>query len=173
MTIHQVENRRWTAVHVRARCEKTVRSHCESNDVPCYLPLLRKVKRFQRRTVTTYVPMFSGYVFVQLDADLRDLLLRCSKVVHILPVDDIAETILVEELNALLEMEKLSEERDVAIHPEIVPGKSVKLCGGPLAGASGVVSRRDTTVRVTVNVEMLGQSVSVTLDVGEVEVDEG
>ena len=37
---------------------------------------------------------------------------------------------------------------------------------------NGIVERRNQRARVTVNVDMLGQSVSVELDLGEVEVED-
>ena len=43
---------------------------------------------------------------------------------------------------------------------------------GPLAGLNGIVTRRKNRIRLTVNVEMVGQSVSLDVDVAEVEIDD-
>lgn len=61
------EGVRWTAVMTKPRCEKAVARYCTGFKITNYLPLRRRVERYQRRTVTTWLPMFPGYVFVQHD----------------------------------------------------------------------------------------------------------
>ncbi len=53
---------------------------------------------------------------------------------------------------------------------EIVPGEKVRITGGPLHGVTGIVERRVGSVRVTVNVEILGQAVATEMDIGDMEV---
>lgn len=165
-------DRRWTAVHTKARCEKIVAGYCDAHGIKHYLPLRRRAKRYQRRTVETYIPMFTGYMFVQIDDDDKQILGRSSKVAHILRIDAPGEMQLVRELQYIRQMEELSKQEELAVQPEIVPGKPVRVVSGPLQGTLGVVEARGSKLRVTVNVELLGQSVSAELDVGEVEVEE-
>lgn len=161
----------WTAAHAKPRCEKILKDYCRRFDIPVYLPLRKRTKRYQRRNVTTYVPMFPGYLFVQLDSENRTTLLNSHKVVYILPIDELAEEQLVRELNELKELERRSEEREILVQPEIVPGKLIRVSDGPMKGLEGVVTRRRDQLRVTVNVELLGQSASVDIDIGDVEIE--
>lgn len=172
VTIVSEPERYWTAVHTKPRCEKVVLQHCWTHQIPVYLPLRRRAKRYQRRNVVTYLPMFPGYIFVQLDSERKSLLLRSNRVVHILSVDEPAEEQLVRELNALRELELTGEETEVMVQPEIVEGRPVRVTSGPMKGVTGIVSRRRDKIRVTVNIELLGQSASAEVDVGDLEVEE-
>ncbi len=170
-SIELLVGERWTAAHTKSRCEKVVSLHCERHAIPHYLPLLRRAKRYQRRTVETFLPMFPGYLFVQLNAETLTTLLRSHRVVQLLRTDETTEKVLVEELRQIQQLEQIQREAELLVQPDLAPGKPVLITAGPLAGLSGIVQRRRNTTRVTVNVELLGQSVSAELDIGEVEAD--
>ena len=68
-------------------------------------------------------------------------------------------------------MEQLAQTEEIEVMPEIVPGEAVRITGGPMHGVTGIVERRVGRVRVTVNVEILGQSVAVEMDLGELETE--
>ena len=166
-------DRLWTAVLARPRCEKVTARHCERFGLPHYLPLRREVRRYQRRNVEFQLPMFHGYLFVQLAGTAeRELLNACHRVVRVLPVDALLEVRLLEELRSLRVLELLSRITPVTVAPELAPGREVRIVSGPLHGVRGVVERRLKSTRVTVNLEMLGQSVSVEADVGDFEMVE-
>ena len=162
----------WTAVYTRPRTEKVVADYCARHDIQSYLPLRRRAERYQRRTVETFLPMFPGYVFVQLGDASKVVLLQSHKIVHVLQVTVAKEPTLITELRDLQLLEQAGLQGELMVHPELAPGTPVLICAGPLKGLTGVVERRQQKLRVTVNVELLGQSVSVDLDVGEVEVAE-
>ena len=162
---------RWTAVMTKPRCEKAFARYCEGFKVASFLPLRRRVERYQRRTVTTWLPMFPGYVFVQYDPARPAELVNSHKVLHILDVGPTAEAVLVEELRGLQRMEQLARTEEIEVMPEIIPGQAVRITGGPMHGVTGIVERRVGSVRVTVNVEILGQSVAIEMDLGELETE--
>lgn len=170
--IKQDPSRRWTAVHTKARCEKIAADYCNAYEITNYLPLRLRAKRYQRRTVKTYIPMFAGYVFVQIDYTEKQLLSKFGKIAHILPIDEPGEVRLIRELQNIQKIEKAAEEEELIVKPEIVPGRPVRVIGGALQGSMGIVERRGSKMRVTVNVDLLGQSVAVELDVGDIETEE-
>ncbi len=166
-------DRLWTAVLARPRCEKVTAQHCERFGLPHYLPLRREVRRYQRRNVEFQLPMFHGYLFVQLAGHSdRELLNVCHRVVRVLPVDALQEARLLEELRSLRVFELASRIVPVTVAPELVAGREVRIVSGPFHGVRGIVERRLKSTRVTVNLEMLGQSVSVEADLGDLEMVE-
>ncbi len=173
LDITRSEDVLWTPVHCRPRCEKVVATYCEARNIVHYLPLRRRAKRYQRRTVETFLPMFPGYLFAQLNDDLRSIARQSNRVAAILPIDRPMEERLIEELRAIQRLEELSKTEDLIVQPDLVPGKPVLITKGPLRGTHGIVQQRRRRTRVTVNVEILGQSVSTDLDVEEVAIDEG
>jgi len=167
--IGKIAGSRWTAVHTRPRCEKTLAAYCCRHGIACYLPLRRRAKRYQRRTVETFLPMFPGYLFACVNAALATVLLQSNRVASILPVDDARETRLIAELGEIQALEAAELEAELMVQPELVAGRPVCITAGPLRGVTGIVQRRRQKLRVTVNVEMLGQSVAVELDLGEIQ----
>ncbi len=171
LVIQSLPDLRWTAVHARPRCEKALAEYCRLRQITCYLPLLHRRARYQRRLVSTTKPMFPGYLFAQLDAEAAKTLLASHKAVRVLPVTAEREIALVAELRAVQALEQLQDRTPLLVHPELTVGTPVRIVSGPLAGFSGIVEKRRQNVRVSVSVEMLGRSVSADLDVGEIEVE--
>ena len=115
--------------------------------------------------------MFPGYVFVQYNPARPGELVNSHKILSILDIEPPGEAVLVEELRALQKMEALGRTEEIEVMPEIVPGEAVRITGGPMHGVTGIVERRVGSIRVTVNVEILGQSVAVEMDVGDMDLD--
>ena len=158
----------WLVVRTRARAEKQVAAYCAKLGWPHYLPQRRSVRRYGPRAVTFYLPLFPGYVFAQLTADQRPALEQSRHVATLLLPAPPAEAGLIRELNDVLLLETLSQQETLVVRPELVVGQVVEIQQGPLAGLRGIIQRRKHEARLSVNVEMIGQSVSVEIDAGEV-----
>lgn len=166
------DDRRWVVVRTKPRCEKKLAEYCRRREVPHYLPLRRSVRRYSRRTVEFMVPMFPGYVFAHPTIEQRTVVEVSSHAAQVLLPTAEQEAQLVVELNDVATLEQATLSGEVEVRPEIEIGRRVKVVSGPLAGLSGIVSRRQKRLRLTVNVELVGQSVSVEADVSEVELEE-
>ncbi|MDP7743807.1 MAG: transcription termination/antitermination NusG family protein, partial [Lentisphaeria bacterium] len=75
LRIKLLADRRWIVVRTMARCEKKFAKFCDHLDIRHYLPLRRSVKRYTRKVATHLVPIFPGYVFVQVNPNLKPELL--------------------------------------------------------------------------------------------------
>jgi transcription antitermination factor NusG len=170
--INKIPELVWTPVRTKPRQEKKLAAYCDSHSVPFYLPLKKSVKRYQRRTVESELPMFPGYIFCALNEESYRTLLVSGTIVYRITMDDITEKKLILDLNSLKEFERLVQLKDVVIRPEIVKGVQVNVRSGPLAGVSGVVERRDKSTFITVNVDILGQAVSSVIDIEDVEIED-
>ncbi len=161
----------WTAVRARPRCEKKIAEFARVHGIRHYLPLLRRRRRYQRRRVESMIPMFPGYLFAQINAESLPRLLQCQKIVRVLRVTDRQERQLVRELNDIRIIELAELEKDLEVNPELVPGINVLIASGPLQGCHGIVERRDQRTRITVNLNLLGSSVSAHLDLTEIDIE--
>lgn len=162
----------WTPVRTKPRQEKKFAEYCESHGIVFYLPLRRSVKRYQRRTVEFYIPMFTGYVFCSLDHDLYQKAVLSNRIVYRLQMNEKNERELIKDLCDIQMIERLTGEADVIVRPELAEGKKIIVKSGPLKGTRGVVEKRKNKTMITINVEILGQSVSAETDVEDIEVDE-
>lgn len=171
LRIELLADQRWIVVRTMARCEKKFAKYCDNLDIRHYLPLRRSVKRYTRKVATHLVPIFPGYVFVQTDPNLKPELLESKLAAHVILTDDLSEPGLVENLKDIRIIEKATLDEEIFVRPEIFVGRTVMVRTGPLTGLSGIVRKLKTKTRITVNVDMVGQSVSLDINANEVELE--
>ncbi len=161
----------WTAVKTKSRCEKKVSALCDRRDIPHYLPLQRNIRHYKSKRVESMVPIFSGYIFIHLDSAAKKIVEEFRHTAQLLIPDKRMEHLLITELNNIELIIAATSAGELIVRPEMVPGQSVIIKSGSLAGLSGIVSRRNNKTRVSVNVEMIGFSVSLDIDVCELEIN--
>ncbi|NOY75689.1 MAG: hypothetical protein GXP32_07835 [Kiritimatiellaeota bacterium] len=170
--VEKIPGKVWTPIRTRPRQEKKLRAFAESRSVETYLPLRTSKKRYQRRTVEFLVPMFPGYVFAPLDEDSYRALLVCGAVAFKMSMTETSEKGLIRDLNTLLDFERMATKKEIVVKPEIAEGTFITVARGSLQGVSGIVQRRGKETLLTVNVDILGQSVSTKIDIEDVELKE-
>jgi len=150
----------WHVLHLRPRCEKKTAGHCRAHGLTFYLPLRRETKVYQRRKVTVEKPVFPGYLFASFDRDGRLALLKTNNVVRILtPTSDRSL------LHELAQIRKA-----LTVDPALTPcaalrrGRRVRVMTGPFQGIEGTVDALKSRTKVRLNVQMIGQAVSLEVD---------
>jgi transcriptional antiterminator RfaH len=156
----------WNVLFVKPRTEKKATEYCALYGIPSYLPLRAKTHVVQRRKVTFMVPVFPGYVFAKFSPEQRLLLLQTNLLVRVLaplnPRRMLRDLIMVR--------------RALKADPELKPakpltqGRLVRITGGPLMGVEGRVARMAGTMKVVLNVEMIGRAISVTAQIEQIEI---
>jgi len=163
----------WHVLHVRPRCEKKMAAYCANTTMPCYLPLRLEKKKYQRRRVEVWKPLFPGYVFACFLPEQRALILRSGQTVRILEVKDQARFI-----NEIEQIQKaLVADPGLQACPAITAGMKVRITAGPFQGLEGIVVKsraqaspthrgepRRGCARVIINVDMIGQGVAIEAD---------
>ena len=160
----------WSPVFTLPRNEKKLCGILSGSGIPVYLPLRRHVniqpviskgKNYCYKRVL-HIPMFPGYIFVNVTPETRTELRGNRSVLRILDVSEYQEDVLVEELNLIRELEKISEDEDIDVINGIRRGKRVKFIGGAFAGWEGVVLSVDgKDGMVSVNITSIDTSVSL------------
>ena len=171
LCIEKHEDERWLVVRTRSRCEKKFAEYCLKHQITHYLPIRRSVRRYARKVVEFTVPIFGGYVFAQIDPSRQPELMESPAAARVIVPDDAMELTLIDELNDIRIIERAALMQETFVRPEIRIGRRVTVKSGPLAGLNGIVSRRRTKTRITVNVELVGQSVNLDVDSAEVEIE--
>lgn len=170
--IEKVEGGLWTPVRTKPRAEKKLAEFCAAKKINCYLPLRKTVHRYQRRTAEFFVPMFPGYVFCWLNYELSKEIIMCKAFFHKIKIDELSEKTLIEELKSIQILEKSEACKELIVRPELVQGVNVKISKGPFAGMNGIVEKRKDCATITINIEILGQSVTAQMDIEDVEAEE-
>src|ERR1043166_8139358 len=84
----EVPGRRWLVACTMPRQEKSLARELYSRGVPFYLPLLAKRLLYKRRSTKSYLPLFSGFVFLYADDRERAAALATGRISTILEVPD-------------------------------------------------------------------------------------
>ena len=155
----------WWVAHTRARHEKALAFDLLGWEVPFFLPMVEKTIDIRGRRFRSMLPLFPGYLFFGGNDDTRYFALTTSHVANVLPVPD--QERLVHELvhieSALVARAKLDP------FPYLKKGCLCRVRAGPLRGAEGIVVRRRGTMRLVLQIEMLGQAVATEIDPSLVE----
>lgn len=80
--------RRWLVACTMPRQEKSLARELFQRGVPFYLPLLAKRLLYKRRSTKSYLPLFSGFVFLYANDQERAAALETGRVSTILEVPD-------------------------------------------------------------------------------------
>src|SRR6266540_1685468 len=78
----------WWIAHTRSRQEKALARFLLPLEIPFYIPQREKRVRRAGRSLTSYLPLFPGYVFFRGSAEDRQATLRSGLLVKILDVSD-------------------------------------------------------------------------------------
>lgn len=159
----------WMPVRTKPRQEKKLAAYCKAHAIECYLPLLRKMHRYEKRNAEFMVPMFPSYIFCRINNDTLSTLAKSNTMLFKIDLDEYEEAQLIKELANIRQLEILSTERKLIIKPELEPGTPVIIKTGPFRGIEGVVSFRSNRYRITVNIDMLGLSVSTEMDIDNID----
>ena len=147
----------WQVLHLRPRCEKKLAEFCKLQNLDHYLPLRRETKIYQRRKVTVDKPVFPGYIFVCFDSEERLSLLKTNNIVRVLAPPPQEQ--LVFELNQI--RGALSVDPSLGACNALTRGRRVRITGGPFMGIEGMVDKVKNATTVRLNVDMIGQAVSM------------
>jgi transcription antitermination factor NusG len=162
-----LRDRRWYAIYTRSLHEKSVAEHFAVREIEHFYPSYRVVRRWKNRcTKTLDLPLFPGYVFVNIALSERLSVLNVPSVASIVSAGNTALPLKdsqIELLRAGLTY------RNAEPHAYLNIGQRVRICQGPLEGMQGFVIRTDHKLRVVLSLDVIMKSVSVEVDEGDVE----
>jgi transcriptional antiterminator RfaH len=151
---------RWWVLHTRPRAEKSLARRVLQRGLSFFLPLHKRQWRSRGRLLSSYVPLFPGYVFLHADAAGRQAALETNLVARCLEVADQPG------LYADLRRVHRLIVSDAPLTPEerLGPGSPVEIITGPFAGLQGKVLRRGGQLKLLVEVQFLQRGVSVEIE---------
>jgi transcriptional antiterminator RfaH len=150
----------WWVVHTRPRQEKSLVRQLHSASIPFYLPLISRRLRIRGRVMNSYLPLFSGYVFLLATGEERITALATSRIVRTLPVAD--QTELWDDLRQVSRL--IATGAPITPEDRLAPGDLVEIRSGPLAGLRGKILRAATGHRFVVQVNFIQRGASVMLE---------
>jgi len=152
--------RAWWVLHTRPRQEKSLARELRERRLGFYLPLLPRRSQLRGRVLTSYVPLFAGYVFLLAEGEDRVAALATGRVVRALQVKD--QGGLWRDLRQIHQL--MSSGAAITPEDRLSPGMTVEIQSGPLSGLRGKILRSSSGRRFVVTVDFIQQGASVLLD---------
>ena len=159
---------KWFALYTISRHEKRVAQHLGQRQIEYYLPLYRSERKWSDGSrVTLELPLFPGYLFIQIRRNERGSVLSVPGAVAVVggtggepvPLPDAT-------IDALRTGLQLVRARP---HPLMTAGQRVRIRAGALAGLEGVVVRNKNSCRVVLTLEHIMQSYAVEVGLDDLE----
>jgi transcriptional antiterminator RfaH len=157
---------KWSVVHTKPQCEKKLVDYLKRNGIWYYLALYDSERVYQHRKVLFTKPLFPGYVFSCFELKDRFTILNCGYVVRFIKVPNQQE--LLDDLNWIYQGRLKQAEFEQAEWLE--QGWQVEIVSGPMQGMSGVVESQTKLNEVTLQVNILRQSVKVKVNPADVRI---
>jgi len=156
----------WWALYTLSRREKDLMRKLRGLDVPFYGPIIPKRTRSPAgRIRTSYVPLFTSYVFIYGDEFQRYQSLTTGCVSRHMQVVDGKE--FARDLRQIHEL--ILAGIPLTLESRLQAGRHVRIRSGPFRGVEGVIIRREGRTRLLVTVNFLEQGASMVLEDCEVE----
>jgi transcription antitermination factor NusG len=157
------ESPKWYAAYTMPRHEKLVAAQLGMRELDTYLPLYRTIHRWNRREAEVDLPLFPGYVFINMPITQRVRVLEQPGVIRLVGVNGKASPLPdgeIERLRSSLAFCKAEP------YPFMTAGRKVRIKSGPMAGFEGKILRRKGKLRLIVSLELLSSSIVLELDAG-------
>ena len=147
----------WYVLCTKPNAEKKLQSWLTAWHIWNVLPTYEKVRKVQRRTVRTDLPLFPRYMMARLDPDERVRVLRTNLALAALPLPN-ARAVL-RQLHKIVKATQATDAFTLVAPTEV--GDAVRIVHGPMKGLTGRVKTVDGATILTVNVEAFGGAIEV------------
>ena len=157
----ETNNTAWYVVHTKPRQEGRALENLQNQGFTCFLPTMQVQKLRNQRVQVVTEPMFSRYLFIQLDDQSQNWgpirsTLGVSKLVSFGPQPAKVPPELVVFLK---------EAPPETLERMFAPGDTVQVAAGPLQGLEGKYLAHDGETRAFVLIELLGQPQKIVMAV--------
>ncbi len=158
---------RWYAAYTAPRHEKRVSMELEGQEIHCFLPLYKSVRRWKDRRKQIDLPLFPGYVFVHMALRDRLRVLQLPGVVQLVSFNGKPAALPDAEIEVL--RNALTGHASAKPHPYLAVGRRVRVRSGSVAGVEGILVRRKQKFRVVLSIELIKRSMAIEVDESDIE----
>jgi len=158
---------KWYAVSTYPNQEKKAFRFLQRREVTTFLPTCSRVHKWRNGAwAKLEVPLFPGYLFVQISLRDRIKVLQVPGIAHIISFSGVPAEIPEIDIERLRSgIAGLRPEP----HPYIKVGHVVSVRSGPLAGMQGIVIRLKSETRIVITMDLLMRAISVEVDPANLE----
>ncbi len=146
----------WYAIYTKPNAEKKILTFLEEQEIECYLPLKKSLRKWSDRKKWIEEPFFRCYIFVKVSHVEFFKVLEIPGTVKYVSFGKKPQTIpdnQIQNIKILVEQ----EEREIFLsHENIEKGKNAEVLFGPFKGMQGEITKISGNYRITLRIETLG-----------------
>lgn len=157
----------WYAIYTRSRHEKTVAEQLGRRSIDHFLPLYETVRKWKNGRFKVHLPLFPGYLFVQITLQDRLKVLQVPGVVSLVGFNGVPAALPNADVETI--RDALSKGMQAQPHRYLKVGSRVRIRSGAFEGMQGILLRRKGQLRVVISVDLIMRSIAIDVDAGEVE----
>jgi transcription antitermination factor NusG len=150
---------RWYAAYTCANHERRVAEQLAARGIEHFLPQYESTRKWKDRKVQLQMPLFPGYIFVQMELASRLRVLQVPGVARLVGFDGRPAPVPEEDLLRVREF--LAQGFRAEPHRVLKVGRRVRVNGGPLAGMEGIVARRKNGHKLVISFDLIQQAMAV------------
>jgi hypothetical protein len=151
---------RWWVLRTRPRAEKALVRRLWRRQCSFFLPLYHERGQTAGGSLSSYLPLFKGYVFLHGDSEARLQALKSNLMTECLWVEDQQQ--LRSDLARIYRC--IATGLPLSPEPRLAPATWVEITRGALKGTRGKVSERGRSLKFIVEVHFLLQGLSLEVD---------
>lgn len=156
----------WLVCHTKPRCEKKFAALMAAEKFEHYLALVQSVRRYAQQTKKFSKPLFPGYVFACVPAELKARIYQQDLLARAITVTDEAKF-----LRQLADVKAIvASGFELSVLPLLTKGRRVKVVGGPLHGLEGFVDDPSNPRGIVLSVDVLQQGLLVKMPVENLQI---
>lgn len=157
------KDQRWYAVYTRSKGEKAAFRSLQQEGIHTYLPLMKKVRMYNRKRKEVELPLITCYVFVKISKEEYVKVLQCPNVVNFVRFS--SEIIPIPDFEIDLMKRILGEGWEVELKDcDFSLGDLVEISAGNLTGTQGYIVGNPEDRQVLVNLKHIGMGLQITVD---------
>ncbi|MCH8020752.1 UpxY family transcription antiterminator [candidate division KSB1 bacterium] len=153
---------RWYAIYTRSRYEKKVSMELEERGLEHFLPLVPQLRYWKDRKKIVNMPIFPGYVFVNIKLSEKIRVLRANGVVRFIEFNGSPSPIPDAQIEDVRQLLKYPDRVETASYFNC--GDPVEITAGPFSGIRGKIIHSRGKQRLLVGIEIIHQAISVEID---------
>lgn len=156
--------KKWFAVYTRFKCEKYVSNAFTKKNIDSYIPLVTRVKRYQRKIKKFEVPLINCYVFVFITRNEYLSVLETEYVMKFLKQGKDLLSIPDHEIEVLKRVAGDVESAEVMDAAHLKEGEEVEVVSGHLTGIQGKIISKVGKKSFLVELTSLGYQLMINID---------
>ena len=160
---------KWYAVYTRPRFEKQVLKGLLDQGIDGYLPLIKTMRQWSDRKKMVEVPLFSSYVFVNVNRRFYDEVLKTHGVVKYITFERKAVSIPPLQIEAIKTFIESGDDL-ITNTPDMKIGDRVRVTRGSLQGLEGTLVEFHQKHRVRIMIDVIQQSLHIKVPVSQLHV---